>query len=74
MKVTGNLKGHVNKIPHGLNNRFNKIPKKQYEISTYSINNPYRIIYVSNIELYKHQWNVVKAIANLRNLGLYHSL
>jgi len=68
-KVTGDLKGRVNQIPHGLNSRFKKLPKKQYEISTYSINNPYRIIYVSNIELYKHQWNVVKAIANLRNLG-----
>ena len=70
MKVTGNLKGNITRIPHGLNPRFTKIPKKQHEISTYNNNNPYRILYVSNIELYKHQWNVVKAVANLRNLGL----
>ena len=70
LKVTGKLRGQINRIPHGLNVRFNRAPKEQFAISNYDHNNPYRILYVSNIELYKHQWNVVKAVANLRNLGL----
>jgi glycosyltransferase involved in cell wall biosynthesis len=70
LKVTGKLRGQTRQIPHGLNDRFTKAPKEQHAISYYDNHNPYRILYVSNIELYKHQWNVVKAVANLRSLGL----
>lgn len=68
-KVTGKLRGQTERISHGLNSRFSRSPKEQKPISFYNENNPYRILYVSNVELYKHQWNVVKAVANLRILG-----
>jgi glycosyltransferase involved in cell wall biosynthesis len=31
---------------------------------------PIRCLYVSNADLYKHQWNVVRAVAALRRTGL----
>ena len=49
---------------------FNAMPKKQLPITSYNHNNPYRIIYVSIIDQYKHQCIVVEAIAGLRKLGL----
>ena len=56
-------------IPHGVEKKFFKKPKKQYSINHYSINNPYRIIYVSSVDFYKHQWNVVEAVSRLRKIG-----
>ena len=56
-------------IPHGLNSRFSIPPKVQIDISEYDDNNPYRIIYVSTIDQYKHQWHVVSAVNSLRKKG-----
>jgi glycosyltransferase involved in cell wall biosynthesis len=67
--VTGNLSGQISIVPHGLNSRFNRSPKLQKNIITYNKSNPYRVLYVSTIDQYKHQWNVVKAIAILRKKG-----
>ena len=70
MKVTGNLRGITSIVPHGLNTRFNRMPKIQHNIAEYSDAHPYRVLYVSIIDLYKHQWHVVEAIAILRKKGL----
>jgi glycosyltransferase involved in cell wall biosynthesis len=67
--VTGKLRGKTSIVPHGLNPRFNQMPKLQQPISDYSETHPYRIIYVSTIDQYKHQWNVVEAVAALRKEG-----
>ena len=32
--------------------------------------NPYRVLYVSIIDQYKHQWNLIDAIGSLRKMGL----
>ncbi len=69
LHVSGQLSARICKIPHGLNPRFNKPPKVQYPISFYDEDNPFRLIYVSIIDLYKHQWHLVKAIASLREQG-----
>jgi glycosyltransferase involved in cell wall biosynthesis len=53
-------------IPHGINNKFNSKPKNQKDIIEYSESNPYKIIYISIIDQYKHQWIVVNAISKLR--------
>lgn len=51
-------------IPHGLNEFFRG---KSYERNYESVNlNSIRLIYVSNTAWYKHQWNVVRAVALLR--------
>jgi len=68
-KVTGELSGKQSIIPHGLNKRFQIEPKEQLEISNYSVDNPYQLLYVSIIDQYKHQWHVVDAVAKLRDMG-----
>lgn len=56
-------------IHHGLSPKFEGYPRKQLEISEYNSTNPFRFLYVSTVHVYKKQWNVVKAISALRNLG-----
>lgn len=56
-------------IYHGLTERFKSEPKKQLSITNYDGSLPYRIIYVSTIDFYKHQWKVVEAIQFLRARG-----
>lgn len=70
LKVTGQLSAATSIIPHGISSRFQIYPKKQKPISHYSESKPFRILYVSIIDNYKHQWHVVEAIANLRNKNL----
>ena len=53
-------------IPHGLNKRFCSFPRAQYPISHYGSRKPFRILYVSTLDQYKHQWHVVEAVARLR--------
>lgn len=68
-RVTGPLRGKISIIPHGLNLRFIQEPKPQREIQYYSVENPLRLLYVSTIDQYKHQWHVVKAVSILRREG-----
>jgi glycosyltransferase involved in cell wall biosynthesis len=70
LRVTGKLRGQNCIIPHGLNPRFNKAPKLQRNITEYDDVHPYRVLYVSIIDQYKHQWHVVEAVAALRKQGL----
>lgn len=74
LRVTGPLSAATTIIPHGLNSRFQIAPKAQRPISEYSHVRPYRLLYVSIIDQYKHQWRVVEAVAALRKEGLPVSL
>lgn len=56
-------------IHHGVSSAFRSSPKEQRSIESYDINNPFRFLYVSSIWIYKHPWNVVKAVSNLRSKG-----
>jgi glycosyltransferase involved in cell wall biosynthesis len=69
-RVTGKLVNINCVIPHGLNPRFKQAPKSQLSIVNYNAQRPYRLLYVSIIDQYKHQWHVVEAIAKLRKQGL----
>ena len=69
-QTTGFLKGKTTIIPHGLNPRFRHSVKPQISILEYNPENPYRILYVSIVTQYKHQWNVVEAVSRLRHSGL----
>lgn len=53
-------------IPHGVGNNFSSIERNHYEINT---KNPIKILYVSNADLYKHQWKVIKATEIIRKNG-----
>lgn len=70
LDVTGELSGQVGIIPHGLNPRFSIEPKEQKSIFEYTEENPYRLVYVSIIDQYKHQWHVVAAVHKLRKEGI----
>ena len=70
MRVTGDLNGQTSTIAHGLSPRFFKVPKSQKNISYYSEARPYKILYVSIIDQYKHQWHVVEAVSSLREAGI----
>jgi len=69
-KVTGKLHKQTCIVPHGLNPRFKSAPKLQHAIADYDATHPYRVLYVSIIDQYKHQWRVVEAVAALRKQGL----
>ena len=62
---------HINKktfnvIPHGVNTHLFKAPRIQLHSSNYSSASPFRFIYISIINKYKHQYNVISAIDKLR--------
>jgi glycosyltransferase involved in cell wall biosynthesis len=57
-------------IPHGIDGRFVCPPREQRPIGQYSTDRPFRILYVSIVDLYKHQWHVAEAVAQLWADGL----
>jgi hypothetical protein len=70
LEVTGKLRGRSIIIPHGLTPRFLRVPKPQLSITEYDTKKPYRLLYVSSVLQYKHQWHVVESVAALRREGL----
>lgn len=63
------LKNDSTIIPHGINLTFLNTPKPQKTIDNYNYNNPFKLLYVSIVTAYKHQWNVAEAALKLRNEG-----
>ena len=57
-------------IPPGVGKRFRLAPRRQRPIEEHSPTRPFTWLYVSRIEPYKHQWNVVTAVGMLRREGL----
>jgi glycosyltransferase involved in cell wall biosynthesis len=57
-------------IPHGIGERFARRPREQEAIERYSAERPFRVIYVSIVDMYKHQWHAVEAVGRLRAAGL----
>ena len=70
LKREVNLSGWQTLIPHGVNPRFYRPPRVQRPIGTYSKRHPFKFLYVSTIDVYKHQWHVAEAVAELRKDGL----
>ncbi len=70
LKDTGSLRGKTVIIPHGINPRFSLSPRPQRRLSDFSNERPCRLVYVSVVEVYKHQWHVADAVAKLRLTGL----
>ena len=60
----------VSIVPHGVDDRFFHSPREQHDIRLYSRDRPFRILYVSRLEPYKHQWHVAEAVAQLHAAGL----
>ena len=57
---------NISVISHGVNQRFYQEPRPQQAISTFSDDNPFRLVYISPIEPYKHHEEVIIAVAALR--------
>lgn len=53
-------------IHHGISDRFNNDVKEQKHINLYQSENPFKLLYISTINVYKHQWKVAEAVAQLR--------
>jgi glycosyltransferase involved in cell wall biosynthesis len=62
--------GDLNKVsivPHGVNEDFRSLAIKKSTLS--SVQSRINCTYVSNVEMYKHQWVLVRAISILRSKG-----
>ena len=70
MSVVKRTAGRAAIVPHGVDEKFICAPRAQLALSNYSENRPFRLLYVSRIDMYKHQWHVVEAVAQLRAKGL----
>jgi glycosyltransferase involved in cell wall biosynthesis len=68
--VAGPLPGRIAVIPHGVDDRFRLPPRPQRPLAHCSAAAPFRLLYVSTVEPYKHQWHVVDAVHRLRAQGL----
>jgi glycosyltransferase involved in cell wall biosynthesis len=66
-KVIGRLSS-VAVIPHGVGAAFRRASESGRRRQP-DTNNRLRCLYVSQADFYKHQWNVVRAIADLRTRG-----
>jgi glycosyltransferase involved in cell wall biosynthesis len=70
MRVIKDSAAQTTIIPHGVDDHFVCPPREQLAIGHYSAERPFRILYVSVINVYKHQWQVAEAVARLRTDGL----
>jgi glycosyltransferase involved in cell wall biosynthesis len=67
---TGPLAGRTAIVPHGVTDVFRQAPRQQHPAGYFNTERPFRVLYVSNVEPYKHQWHVVDAVAQLRRKGV----
>ena len=69
LAVTGPLRGQTATVPHGVDARFFNPPRPQRALADCTANDPFRIVYVSIVDVYKHQVRVAEAVAQLRARG-----
>lgn len=70
MQLIKPVRGKVAVIPHGIDKRFICPPREQMTMDFYSWDRPFHVLYVSVVDVYKHQWHVAEAVAQLRAGGL----
>jgi glycosyltransferase involved in cell wall biosynthesis len=68
--ITGPLRGKATIIPHGVDTRFRLVPRRQRTVGELTAQDPLRVVYVSTIDEFKHQWHVVDAIGMLHREGI----
>jgi glycosyltransferase involved in cell wall biosynthesis len=68
-RVAGAVSGDVAIVPHGIDERFFMAPRPQRPVGAYGEKQPLRLLYVSIINTYKHQWHVAEAVSQLRTEG-----
>jgi glycosyltransferase involved in cell wall biosynthesis len=70
MKVVPVAPQKIAIIPHGIERRFARAPREQAGIDRFSDERPFRILYVSIVDMYKHQWHAAEAVGKLRRAGM----
>jgi glycosyltransferase involved in cell wall biosynthesis len=68
--AVGRARGDSRIIPHGVEEQFSSKPKRERGPLFDPRVDVLRVLYVSAIDLYKHQWNVVEAVGQLQREGL----
>lgn len=66
----GSIRGKVAVVPYGVAAAFRRPPPSQQALSAYSLSHPFRWLYVSIVNVYKHQWQVAEAVARLKQDGI----
>lgn len=74
LRATGPLPGQIAAIMHGIDPRFACPPRPQRKREEFDKSAPCRILYVSKVSAYKHQWHVAEAVARLRGAGFHVTL
>ncbi len=70
LEIIGSTESAVRVIPHGIDAAFFNAPAVEPRFpSPDSAHSPLKLIYVSMIDFYKHQWKVIHAVKLLRNEG-----
>ena len=57
-------------VAHGIADRFRMAPRPAVRVEECGPDRPFRILYVSILDVYKHQWNLAEAVARLGRSGL----
>ncbi len=70
LNAIGSIHGMSSIIPHGISPRFYRSPRPQLPTQQYSAAQPCRVLYVSSVDMYKHQWHVAEAVTQLRSAGI----
>lgn len=70
MQTLGHFNARVALIPHGIEERFLIPPRRPRFLSQCSLQNPFRVLYVSILMPYKHQVEVARAATLLRQKGI----
>ena len=74
LPMLGKTRGSIATIPHGIANEFMCKPREQRPLSEYDSKRRFKVIYVSTVDAYKHQWLVAEAVAALQRQGMAISL
>lgn len=69
LRSTGELPGRTTVIPHGVSPGCGRAEVAQRPVSAFSPERPFRWLYVSTVDVYKHQDVVAEAVARLRAEG-----
>lgn len=68
--VDSGIASRASVIPSGVSDQFRCEPRLSRPLSSYTVEHPFRFVYVSDIHPYKHHWNVAEAVMRLRREGL----
>jgi len=66
----GGIPGLVATIPHGVDERFRLAPRPQRPIGACTTDDPFRVVAISIVDVYKHPWVIAEAVVRLREKGL----